>query len=102
LQGETDGGAEIVRGRETVTGIETEIEEGEDMEVAVVLVAAAGVVHVVVVVAVVVVVVTGVAAEAVAGTGAETEQGVAVPETDEMIDQASWMINQCHLGNWCC
>jgi hypothetical protein len=33
--------------------------------------------------------VIGVAAEVVAGTGAETGHGVEVPETDEMIDQAS-------------
>lgn len=66
-----------------MTGIETEIEQGEDMEVAVVPTAVPGAVHAVVVGAV------GVAAEAIAGTGVETERGVVVPETDEMIDQAS-------------
>lgn len=83
MQGGTDGEAEIgiERGNET----KTEIVEVEDMEVAVVPVATVGAVHAVVVVGVV----TGVAAEAVAGTGAEIEQGVAVPGTDEMIDQAS-------------
>jgi hypothetical protein len=66
---------------------EIEIEEEEDLVGVVVLVVAAGVFHVVAVV--VVGAVTGVAAEVVAGTGAETGHVVEVPETDEMIDQAS-------------
>lgn len=55
------------------------------MEGAVILVVGAGVFHAVAVVGAVI----GVAAEVVAGTGAETGHGVEVPETDEMIDQAS-------------
>ena len=100
MQGGTDGEVEIETGRGTVTGIETEteIEEDEDMEVAVVPVAAAGADHAVVVVGAM----TGVAAEAVAETGADTEQKGEVPETDEMIDQASWMINQRCLSRWHC
>lgn len=64
---------------------ETEIEEEGDLEGVVVLVVGAGVIHAVAVVGAV----TGVAAEVVAGTGAETGHAVEVPGTDEMIDQAS-------------
>ena len=67
------------------TETEIEIEEEGDLEGAVILIVAAGVVHAVAVVGVA----TGVVAEVVAGTGAETEHGVEVHETDEMIDQAS-------------
>jgi hypothetical protein len=101
LQGETDGEAGIETGRGTVTGIETgiEIEEHEVLGVAVVPVAAAEAeaVHAVVVVGAV----TRVAAEVVAGNGAGKGQGVAVPETGEMIDQASWMINRHLFNSWC-
>jgi len=72
-----------------VTRIETEteieIEEEGDLEGVVVLLVGAGVFHAVAVVGAV----TGVEAEVVVGTGAETGHGVEVPETDEMIDQAS-------------
>lgn len=73
-----------------MTGIE--IEEHEDLGVAVVPVATAEVeaIHAVGVVGAV----TGVAAEVVAGNGVGKGLGVAVHETDEMIDQASWIMKQ--------